>query len=390
MTVHEVPSGTRAFDWTVPDEWTIRDAFIEDQDGRRVVDFAHCNLHVVGYSEPVDRCVYLDELQQHLHSIPDMPDAIPYVTSYYVRRWGFCLSQRQRDSLKPGRYRVRIDSTLAPGSLTYGEVILPGRSDREVLFSTYICHPSMGNDQLSGPVLLTALARYLAQRNHDLTYRLVFIPETIGSLVYLSRHIETMRARTIAGLVVACVGDDRAWSMTQSRRGDTLSDRLCRHLLKTHAGEVVEYTYLWPDRGSDERNWCMPNVDLPVASFHRSKYGRYPEYHTSLDDLSLISANGFAGSLAFLNDFILVLESLGPWRTTSIGEPQLGKRGLYPAQFGHMCGYGDELARLMNVLAYCDGERDLVALADHIGERAIDCLPLIERLLKEGLVERAG
>ena len=257
LELHSVPSGSEAMDWVVPDEWHIRDAWISNEHGEKVVDFKKNNLHVLGYSEPVNLLIELSDLQDHLYSLPDQPDAIPYVTSYYKRRWGFCLSHHQREQLQPGKYRVVIDSEIYPGVLNYGELVLPGESKEEVFLSTYVCHPSMANNELSGPVVTAALAQWLTQLpSLKYTYRIVFIPETIGSLVYLSHNLNWLKKHVIAGFNITCVGDERTYSYLPSRAGDTLSDKVAQHVLYHTDPDFISYT--WLDRGSDERQYCAP------------------------------------------------------------------------------------------------------------------------------------
>lgn len=385
LTIHEVPSGTPAFDWRVPDEWTIEDAYIADAAGNRIVDFRHSNLHVVGYSEPVDSWFDRDELDAHLHSLPEMPDAIPYVTSYYRRRWGFCLPHRQRVALPAGRYRAVIRSTLSPGALSYGELILPGREADEILLSANVCHPSLANNELSGPVVASALGEWLQRRGERrYTYRILFLPETIGAIVYLSRHLEAMQRHTIAGFVLTCIGDDRVYSYLASRGGATLADRVAQNVLGHHAPDYRSYSYL--ERGSDERQYCSPGVDLPVVSIMRSPHGRYPEYHTSLDDLSLISPAGLRGGYDVMRRILDTLERNYVYRTSTPCEPQLGRRGLFPT-----LGTRDNRVSsrdILNVLAYADGTCDVIGLADRIGLAADRCADIAEELAAHGLLER--
>jgi aminopeptidase-like protein len=383
LAIHEVPSGTKAFDWVVPEEWNITGARLTGPDGRVIVDFKDHNLHVVGYSEPVDCVLPLAQLQEHLHSLAELPDAIPYVTSYYRRNWGFCLPWRVRQTLPNGDYHAKIDAVLAPGSLTYGELLLPGASKEEVLLSTYICHPSMANNELSGPAVTTWLAKWLMQQSRRYSYRIVFIPETIGSIVYISRNLNAMREHVVAGFNISCVGDERCFSFLPSREGNTLSDRVARHVLERIDPTYKRYSFL--DRGSDERQYCAPGVDLPIASIMRSKYSCYPEYHSSADDLSFVTAKGLGGAYVALEMCLEILEANVAWRAAVLCEPQLGKRGLYPTTSTRESGLS--VRTMMNVLAYADGRRDLLGVAETIGVDFMECAGIAARLAEHGLLE---
>ncbi len=386
LQIHEVPSGTAAFDWTVPPEWNIRSAWIKDSQGNIVVDFANSNLHVVGYSIPVQATLSLDELQPHLHSLPEQPDAIPYITSYYKPYWGFCLSERQRASLKPGLYSVHIDSTLAPGHLTYADLVIPGRSTREVFLSTYICHPSLANNELSGPVIMAAIAQYLmAHASHlEYTYRLVFIPETIGSVVYLSRHLEHLKRHVVAGFNLTCLGDEHSYSILQSRYGDTYADRIAGYVAGSLCPAFKKYSYL--TRGSDERQYCAPGIDLPVVSLMRTKYAEFDEYHTSLDNLDFVTPSGLQGGYRFVRRCLNLIEQNFRYRATVLGEPQLGKRGLYPS-LSTKDSYR-QVSLLKNVIAYSDGTQDVIDLAKRFECEVNDVIHIYHTLLDHHLVAR--
>lgn len=295
LAIHEVSTGTAAFDWSVPRGWNIRDAYIADESGKKVVDFKRHNLHVVGYSNPVDKWVTLSELQDHLHSLPEQPNAIPYVTSYYKERWDFCISYEERTKLKDGRYHVYIDSSLKKGSLTYGEYLLEGETEQEIFLSTYVCHPSMANNELSGPAVAAFIAKWLASRPRRYTYRIIFIPETIGAITYLSRNLASMKKNVKAGFNLSRIGDERAYSYVASRYGDTLAHKVASNVFSFRHPDFIKYSFL--DRGSDERQYCSPGVDLPLVTLSRSKYGTYPEYHTSLDNLDLVTEKGLLGGV---------------------------------------------------------------------------------------------
>ncbi|MDY6104580.1 MAG: DUF4910 domain-containing protein [Acetatifactor sp.] len=383
LEIHEVPSGSQAFDWTVPKEWEITEGYIEDEDGGRVVDYHENNLCVMGYSVPVDRYVSREELFEYVKVEENQPDVIPYVTSYYSPRFAFCMSKNKRDSLKPGTYHMVIRSRHFDGVLNYGEIYLPGESEKEVLLSTYICHPSMANNEVSGPVLTTWLAKWLKQQKRKLSYRIVFVPETIGSICYISRNLDVMKRNVIAGFVLTCVGDDRAYSYLETRKGNTLTDRVMKNVLGFAHPEYKTYSFL--ERGSDERQYNAPGVDLPVCDFCRSKYVEYPEYHTSADNMDLISPKGFAGAYDVMIQVLKALEYNGFYRVTCLCEPQLGKRGLYPSESRK--GIYEEVKKLTNLIAYADGTEDLIAISTRIGVPVEELIPSIDKLLAAGLFE---
>jgi aminopeptidase-like protein len=385
LEIKSIVSGYKAFDWIVPDEWEINNAYICDSDGNKIVDFHQNNLHLVGYSEPVNAWFSLEELTPHLYYLPEQPDAIPYVTSYYKRTWGFCMSYNQFLTLNDGKYHVVIDSNLKKGVLNYGELIIKGKSKKEVLLSTYICHPSMANNELSGPVITTALASWLlTMLKPEYTYRILFIPENIGSIVYLSKYYKHLMKYTIAGFVITCVGDENNYSFLPSRYGNTLADRIALHILKHYTQTFKRYSFL--ERGSDERNYCSPLIDLPVVSIMRSKYETYPEYHTSLDNLSFISSDGLEGSLSIYKKCIQAIEDNNIYIATNYCEPQLGKRGLYPTV--SMKNVYGEAKKIKNVLAYADGKIDLLSISEIIGLSIEETLVYVKNLEGHGLLRK--
>ena len=378
LVINSVPSGTQVFDWTVPKEWIAREAYIINPNGEKICDFSENNLHLLGYSISFNGEVSLKELKEHLYTLPEQPNAIPYITSYYKERWGFCLTQNDFDNLKEGTYQVRIDTKLFDGELNYGELIIPGKSKKEVFLSTYICHPSMANNELSGPTVVTYLSKWLDQLSErEFTYRIIFIPETIGSITYLSINIEKMKQNIVAGFNVSCVGDDRAYSYLPSRNGATISDDIAKHVLKWIDPKFVSYS--WLDRGSDERQYCAPGVDLPIASILRTKYGKYPEYHTSLDNLEdVVTSKGLDGGYWAIRKALEIIERNKNFKVTVLGEPQMGKRGLYSTLSTKK---GDEQVKLMmDFISQCDGKNSLLNIADYLNVPAWDLYDLVDKL----------
>ena len=360
LVLYEVPTGTQVFDWTVPKEWNIRDAYIKNEAGERVVDFQQCNLHVLNYSIPIRRKMPLSELRPHLFTLPESPDWVPYRTSYYRETWGFCLSQRQLECMGEGEYEVCIDSTLEFGSLTYGEYRIQGASDEEVLFSCHSCHPSLGNDNLSGMTLAARLARLLEGVSLRYSYRFLWMPGTIGSITWLARN-EHVLPRIKHGLVLSCLGDSGPFTYKRSRRGDADVGRAVEHVLR-HSGQEPQLLEFTP-YGYDERQYCSPGINLPVGCFMRTPNGRYPEYHTSADDLTLVSASSLGQSLLQLLRIVQVFEENGRYLNLNPKcEPQLGRRGLYRQMGGTKDAATSEMAMLW-VLNLSDGMHDLLNVA---------------------------
>jgi len=385
LKIHSIKSGTKVFDWTVPDEWNCKEAYIITPNGEKICDYSVNNLHLMQYSVPQEVELDLEDLKKHLYFLPELPEAIPYVTSYYKRRWGFCISYKDFLNLKPGKYKVVIKSELKKGVLNYADLVIEGESKEEVFFSTYICHPSMANNELSGPVLATFLAKYiksLPKRRY--TYRFVFAPETIGSLIYLSQHLEHLKKRVKAGFILTCVGDDKNYSYLASRYANTLADKIVLNILNYEVDKFKKYSYL--QRGSDERQYCAPGVDLPICSVMRTKYAEFVEYHTSLDNLEFVTPKGLQGSFDVYTKMIDVLENNFYFKTTTIGEPQLGKRGLYPSITTNHTDYSEAFL-FRNVLAYADGTNDLIDIANIINVSAYALIPVITKLKKHGLIK---
>lgn len=384
LKIHSIASGSKVFDWEVPAEWEINDAYIITPDGEKICDFKQNNLHVLNYSTGIDTELDLASLQEHLYSIEGMPDAIPYVTSYYKRRWGFCIKHEDRVKLKEGKYKVFIDAKHHEnGVLNYADLLIPSTQETkdEILISTYLCHPSMANNELSGPVVATFLAKWLLElKERKYNYRFVFTPETIGSIVYLSKHLKHLQKHTKAGFILSCIGDDNAYSLIHTPSENTLADKVALHTLKDK-NNFKEFSFL--DRGSDERQYCSPLVNLPVVCVCRTRFGDYKEYHTSKDNLSFISEEGLQGGLKAIQETIMNLEVNEIYQNTVFCEPNLGKRDLY---IDH-CKREGRVENILSFLAYCDGKNDVLDIASKLNIQAYELKDLIEKLKFHKLIQ---
>ncbi|EGK8022997.1 DUF4910 domain-containing protein [Campylobacter lari] len=383
LKIHSIASGSKVFDWEVPAEWEINNAYIITPNGEKICDFKQNNLHVLNYSTGIDTELDLASLQEHLYSIEDIPDAIPYVTSYYKRRWGFCIKHEDRVKLKEGKYKVFIDAKHHEnGVLNYADLLIPSTQETkdEILISTYLCHPSMANNELSGPVVAVFLVKWLLElKERKYNYRFVFAPETIGSIVYLSKHLKHLQKHTKAGFVLSCIGDDNAYSLIHTPSENTLADKVALHTLKDK-NNFKEFSFLY--RGSNERQFCSPLVNLPVVCVCRTRFGDYKEYHTSKDDLSFISQTSLENSLQTLKEFIANLEVNEIYQNTIFCEPNLGKRDLY-----HTINKKAKKPISANFLAYCDGKNDVLDIASKLNMQAYKLKDLIEKLKFHGLVK---
>lgn len=386
IKIKEVPCGTQVLDWNIPPEWNIREAYVKDKNsGKKVIDFSKNNLHILAYSQPINKICSYEELSKHLYFLEDQPNAIPFVTSYYVDRWGFSLAYNDFLKLdKSSDYEVFIDCDHNPnGNLTYAELIVEGKTKNEVFISTYISQPQMCNNELSGPALLTELAKHVMNIESYYSYRFVLIPETIGSITYISENLNHLKETVKAGYTLSCVGDDRVYSYVPSRLGDSLSDEVAKFCLDRYVGQYEHYSLL--DRGSDERQYGAPGVDLPICSVSRSKCNKYPEYHTSLDNFDVVTEEGLKGSLDLYKKMINVLENNFYPRVVVLGEPQLGKRGLFDEIV--VKGSPKRIKNIKNFLALCDGNHSVINISKKLDIEFEECAEVMKILKEKNLIK---
>lgn len=394
LEIKEVSSGTECFDWTIPKEWNIKDAWVKDESGNKIIDFQETNLHVMGYSTPIHKNLFLKELLEHIYTEPKQPEVIPYVTSYYKERYGFCITENQKNQIlneynDKDQFEVFIDSTLEDGFLTYGELLCGDKNSdkKEILISTYICHPSMANNECSGPALSVQLAEKIKELQHSsqlkkYNYRFLFIPETIGSIMYLSKNLDYLKKHLLSGFTITCVGDNLTYSYVNTRYADTVTDKLLKNILSFHYPDYKCYSFL--DRGSDERQYNAPGIDLPICTFSRSLFHNFPEYHTSADNMDFISPAGLQGSFDVIMKCILTLEYNDKYKINCLCEPQLGKRGLYPTV--SQKGTYDSVKALTDFIAYADGKNDLIDISNIIHVPTTELINFVKKLYDNNLI----
>lgn len=389
LKIYRIPSGTKVFDWKVPSEWNVSDAYVLDKNNKKIINFKENNLHIINYSSPVNKFLSKKKLFENLYSLPNKPDAIPYITSYYKKRWGFCLTHKKKKEISKNynlkdKFKVIINSSFNPkGYLNYGELILKGKSKQEILISTYVCHPSMANNELSGPIVAMSLINYFSKiKNLEKTLRFVFIPETIGSIVYINKNLNKLKKNIIGGFNLSCIGDDRVYSCMLSKYQNSPSDNSIIEAYKKLKLKYKVYSFL--KRGSDERQYNSPGIDLKISSIFRSKYGEYPEYHTSLDNFDLVTLKGIKGGLKVSKTAIqILLKKIIP-KNKILCEPNMGKRGLYPTLSTRIKKPTEDL---MNFLTYADGKNDLEIVSKYINKNYTETKKIFKFLKKKKLVE---
>ena len=359
-------SGKKVFDWKIPLEWNIKDAYIKHQSGKKFAIFKKNNLHIVGYSIPINKIINKLELKNKIYTDKKRPNAIPYVTSYYKKNWGFCMSEKQKKKLPNGKYKVFIDSKFSKGYLELSHALIKGRSKKEIMFSSYICHPSMANNELSGPVVLNGIMNFIKKnyKKNYYSYRFVLLPETIGSIAYLSKFYKQLKKNVICGYNLSCVGDERAYSYLSSKEGNNLADLSLQSAL-INLKNVKYYSFL--KRGSDERQYCSPGIDLPICTFSKSKFGEYPEYHTSDDNLNIVSEKGLKESLEVFKNIIIAFEQGIMPKSRILCEPQLGKRNLY-SNLSKKNNYDSDLKTRLDLIAYSDGKKNIFEISKIINK----------------------
>ncbi len=388
LKIIEYKSGQKIYDWQVPEEWNVKDAWIKNELGKKIIDFKKNNLHLVNYSIPIKKKIQTKELKKKIYSLKKKPNAVPYVTSYYEKNWGFCMSFNDLKKLKEKNYFVNINSKFKKGSMSVGEIILPGKSSKQILISTYICHPSMANNELSGPCLSIYLSKWIMKKKRKYTYRFVFLPETIGSITYIKKNFLTLKKNVISGLNITCVGDHKNYSFLPSKKGNSILDKIIIEVFRKNKIKFKKYD--WKSRGSDERQYCWPNTDLSVSSLMRSKYHEYPEYHSSLDNLkNLVTSKGLGTSFNIYKKVIKLLENKDFPISTTFCEPMLSKLNLYPK-----IGNNNKINKLkikskmiLNILSYCDGSNSVEEISNKCDLSVNKCKKILNFLVKKKLVK---